>query len=90
MNNLEIDSKYKKWLNVVCKDGDLHPSINFMCQKHKRLIDKIPVGFRDIFSFKTISTFQYHDVDTFFYIYNKLHHLVFLSENHPMYVMLEY
>jgi hypothetical protein len=60
MNNLEIDSKYKKWLNVVCKDGDLHPSINFMCQKHKRLIDKIPVGFRDIFSFKTINDFIFY------------------------------
>ena len=37
MNNLEIDSKYKKWLNIVCKDGDLHPSIYFMCQKHINL-----------------------------------------------------
>ena len=58
--NLDIDLKYKKWLNVVYKGGDLHPSFNFMCQKHKRLNDKIPVEFRDIFSFKTINDFIFY------------------------------
>jgi hypothetical protein len=58
--NLDIDLKYKKWLNMVYKGGDLHPSFNFICQKHKRLIDKIPVEFRDIFSFKTINDFIFY------------------------------
>lgn len=58
--SLEIDPKYKKWLKTVYKEGDLHPSFNFMCAKHKRLNDKIPVQFRDIYSFKTIEDFIFY------------------------------
>jgi hypothetical protein len=54
---LEIDSKYKKWLKTI-NGGDItHPSLVFMCNKHKRLNDKIPIEYRDIFKFKSVDHF---------------------------------
>lgn len=60
MDNLEIDSKYKKWLKKIDVSDILHPSFNFMCEKHKRLNDKIPVEYRDIYSFKTVDDFIFY------------------------------
>lgn len=61
--SLTIDPKYKKWLKTIYDGGDLHPSFIYMCDKHKRLNDKIPVEYRDIYKFKTIEDFVYY-VDT--------------------------
>lgn len=61
--SLSIDPKYKKWLKTIYDGGDLHPSFIYMCDKHKRLNDKIPVEYRDIYKFKTIEDFVYY-VDT--------------------------
>lgn len=61
--SLEIEPKYKKWLKGIIKDGDIHPSLVYMCQKHSRLIEKIPIEFRDIFNFKSVDDFVSY-VDT--------------------------
>ena len=55
--SLQIDSKYKKWLKNLYDGSGLHPSFVFMCNKHKRLSDNIPIEYRDIFNFKSVDDF---------------------------------
>jgi len=55
--SLQIDSKYKKWLKNLYDGSSLHPSFVFMCNKHKRLNDKIPIEYRNIFNFKSVDNF---------------------------------
>lgn len=58
--SLPIDSKYKKWLKNIYDGGDIHPSLVFMCDKHKRLNDKLPIEYRNIFNFKSINDFIFY------------------------------
>lgn len=55
--SLEIDPKFKKWLKEVYKDGELDSSFVYMCEKYKRLNDKIPIEYRDIYRFKSVYDF---------------------------------
>jgi hypothetical protein len=55
--SLEIEPKYKKWLKTVYDGGDLHPSLAYMCQKHSKMINVIPIDFRDIYFFKNVNDF---------------------------------
>lgn len=70
---MSVDVKYKKWLNTVNQDNYSLDNIfdNLlddkllyeMCDKHKRLSDKLPIEYRDIYRFSSANEFISYMLD---------------------------
>jgi hypothetical protein len=58
IDNLDIGAKYKKWLKLVTKSESFDKDLHVLLEKHSRLIEKLPIEFRDIFRFKSVDDFE--------------------------------
>lgn len=73
IENLNIDIKYKKWLKFTYDkktnqniDNLESVHIENICNKHKRLSDKLPIEYRDVYQFPSYSSLSdfIHNVES--------------------------